>query len=122
VRGSLPLNMIDATGPTRRFCFGKTKFVLECFLSTSSLPGFRLVGLLERSSEDENSEIAICGLEPVTAPGGGMRCGGVWNVGERGPAGRKIWKAVLYGLRPLQPLEIPQNRQSFLWKSLAKTT
>jgi hypothetical protein len=42
VRGSLPLNMIDANRadarPTRRFCFGKTKFVLGCFLSTSSLP------------------------------------------------------------------------------------
>jgi hypothetical protein len=80
------------------------------------------VGLLERSSEDENLEFAICGLEAVTAPGGGMRCGGVWNVGERGPAGAKNLEAELYGLRPLQPLEITQNHQSFLWKSLSKTS
>jgi hypothetical protein len=89
------------------------------------LEHFKLARILVgwRSSEDENLEIAICGLEPVTAPGGGMRCGGksgMWAKGGRW--GRKIWKAVLYGLRPLQPLEIPQNRQSFLWKSLAKTT
>ena len=27
-----------------------------------------------------------------------------------------------FGLRPLQPLEIPQNRQRFLWKCLEKTS
>ena len=79
------------------------------------------MGLLERSSEDENLEFAICGLEAVTAPSG-MRCGGVWNVGERGPAGAKNLEAELYGLRSLQPLEITQNYQSFLWRSLAKTS
>jgi hypothetical protein len=27
----------------------------------------------------------------------------------------------LIGLQPLQPVEIPQNGQSFLWKSFEKT-
>ena len=80
------------------------------------------MGRLERSSEDENFEIAICGLEPVTAPGGGMRRGDVWNVGERGPAGAKNLESGTLWPATLQPFEIPQNRQSFLWKSLAKTT
>jgi hypothetical protein len=101
VRGSLPLNMIDATGPTRRFCFGKTKFVPRVVFELQSCQDPGRVGLLERSSEDENLENAICGLEPVTALGGGMRCGDVWNVGERGPAGAKnlesgtLWPATL---------------------------
>src|ERR1700722_11690950 len=40
-----------------------------------------------------------------------------------GGGGRqKIWRVHTYGLRGLQPLEIPQNGQSFLWKSLDKNS
>jgi hypothetical protein len=51
-----------------------------------------------------------------------MRCEGVWNEAERRPAGRKNLEMDLFDLEPLQPLEIPQNRQSFLWKCLEKNS
>ena len=49
----------------------------------------------------------------------------LWNVArlrqehgrKKADAAEKIWKG-RFGLRPLQPPEITQNRQSFLWKSL----
>src|ERR1700733_13383720 len=40
---------------------------------------------------------------------------------ERG-ARRKNLETDLIGLQPLQPVEIPQNGQSFLWKSLDKNS
>ena len=35
---------------------------------------------------------------------------------------RNLWKASTFHLELLQTLEIPQNRQSFLWKCLEKTS
>jgi hypothetical protein len=37
-----------------------------------------------------------------------------------GPCRKKIWRRTLLDLEALQPIEIPQNRQSFLWKGLEK--
>src|SRR5271154_6229799 len=51
-----------------------------------------------------------------------MRREGVWNEAERRPAGRRKLEMDLSDLEPLQPLEIPQNRQSFLWKCLEKNS
>ena len=94
---------------------------------------FKLARILVgwRSSEDENLEIAICGLEPVTAPGGGMRCGGVWNVGERGPAGAKnLESGTFMACDPCNPLKSHKTAKAFfgkawrkqpeIWKSLEK--
>jgi hypothetical protein len=89
------------------------------------------VGLLERSSEDKNLEIAIFGLEPVTAPGGGSRCGDVWNVGERGPVGAKnLESGTLWPCDPCNPLKSHKTAKAFfgkawrkqpeIWKSLEK--
>ena len=50
------------------------------------------------------------------------RCGAAGVQLKRGRCGEKIWKGAFSVLRPLQPLEIPQNRQSFLWKCLEKTS
>jgi hypothetical protein len=49
-----------------------------------------------------------------------MRRDGVWNEAERRPARRISLDAGHFGFEPLQPLEIPQNRQRFIWKSLEK--
>src|ERR1700691_3118251 len=60
--------------------------------------------------------------EPVRATRGGMRRSCGWNrAGARGER-QKIWRNIIYGFGGLQPVEIPQNRQSFLWKSLQKTS
>jgi hypothetical protein len=40
------------------------------------------------------------------------------NAVERRPMSQKKFGKDSFGLRPLQPPEIAQNRQSFLWKSL----
>src|SRR5271156_3577154 len=47
------------------------------------------------------------GIAPITRPKRSRRRG-------------KVWKRDSFGLKPLQPIEIPQNRQSFVWKSLEK--
>jgi hypothetical protein len=49
-----------------------------------------------------------------------MRRGGVWNTAEGRREPQKVWRKIKGGFEGLQPLEIPQNRQSFLWKSLDK--
>src|SRR5271163_2343982 len=51
------------------------------------------------------------------------RACGMWrdyakNAVERRPMRQKKFGKDSFGLRPLQPPEIAQNRQSFLWKSL----
>jgi hypothetical protein len=51
-----------------------------------------------------------------------MRRGGVWNTAEGKREPQNIWRNIKPGLESLQPLEISQNHQSFLWKSLAKTS
>src|SRR5271168_2799209 len=55
-------------------------------------------------------ETAECGRA-----GSGMRPTG-------GGGRQKIWRVHTYGLGGLQPLEIPQNGQSFVWKSLDKNS
>jgi hypothetical protein len=40
----------------------------------------------------------------------------------RGGSGKKFGETSFMGFGGLQPVEIPQNRQSFLWKSLQKTS
>jgi hypothetical protein len=50
-----------------------------------------------------------------------MRRDGVWNEAERRPVRRINLDADHLGLEPLQPLEISQNRQRYIWKSLSKT-
>src|ERR1700735_2085169 len=47
---------------------------------------------------------------------------GVWNKAERRPPLRKNLETDLLGLEALQLIEIPQNHQSFLWKSLEGNT
>jgi hypothetical protein len=49
-----------------------------------------------------------------TARSGGMWCDGAWNEARKRRARQKIWKRTFCDLEPLQPLEIPQNHQSFL--------
>jgi hypothetical protein len=44
------------------------------------------------------------------------------EYGGREPGAAKIWRDIKGGFLGLQPLEIPQNRQSFLWKSLERNT
>jgi hypothetical protein len=51
-----------------------------------------------------------------------MRRGGVWNTAEGKREPQNIWRNIKAGLGGLQPPEIPENHQSFLWKSLAKTS
>jgi hypothetical protein len=53
---------------------------------------------------------------------GGTRRGGVWNTAEGRREPQKVWRNIKGGFLGLQPLEIPQNRQSFLWKSLERNT
>ena len=60
-------------------------------------------------------------VRPRTARGGRIRLGGGRNEAGRRRGRQKPWKTLNSGLEALQPLEIPQNRQSFLWKSLEKT-
>src|SRR5271154_2796897 len=47
-----------------------------------------------------------------------MRSDGAQNASERWPTPRKSLEKDLLDLKALQPIEIPQNRQSFLWKGL----
>ncbi len=61
-------------------------------------------------------------LRTHAARGGGMRRGGVWNTAEERRKSTKIWRNITWGFGGLQLLEIPQNRQSFVWKSLEKNT
>src|SRR5277367_1228796 len=54
------------------------------------------------------------------------RACGMWrdyakNAVESRPTRQKKFGKGFFGSRPLQPPEIAQNRQSFLWKSLEKT-
>jgi hypothetical protein len=49
-----------------------------------------------------------------------MRSDGAQNASERGRVPRKNLERSLLDLEALQPIEIPQNRQSFLWKALEK--
>jgi len=51
-----------------------------------------------------------------------MRRGGVRNTVEGRRERQKIWSKSTLGFGGLQPVEIPQNRQGFLWRSLAKTS
>ena len=51
-----------------------------------------------------------------------MRRDGFWNEAERRPARRINLDADHLGFEPLQPLEIPQNRQRFIWKSLEQNS
>ena len=51
-----------------------------------------------------------------------MRRDGVWNEAERRPPRTKNLETDLLGLEALQLIEIPQNHQSFLWKSLERNT
>ena len=51
-----------------------------------------------------------------------MRRDGVWNKAERRPARRKNLEAGLLSLEALQLIEIPQNRQRIVWKSLEGNT
>src|SRR5271168_3581848 len=54
--------------------------------------------------------------------GGGMWSGRVQNEADRGGGRQKIWRVHTDGLGGLQPLEIPQNGQRFVWKSLDKNS
>src|SRR5271163_2195580 len=60
--------------------------------------------------------------QPMWRGGGGMRSRSVRNASKRWARPRKIWREGSLGLEALQPLEIPQNGQSFLWKCLEKTS
>src|SRR5271156_46661 len=74
-----------------------------------------------------NAPPALLHLNPREAPSG---LGPVWRTAaECGPAAagrgpevgggrQEIWRVHTYGLGGLQPLEIPQNGQRFVWKSL----
>jgi hypothetical protein len=68
----------------------------------------------------ENPREAWSALGPLQ--GEAAECGRA--AAERGPTGgggrQKIWRVHTYGLRGLQPLEIPQNGQRFIWKNLDK--
>ena len=106
--------------PTRRFCFGKTKFVLGWFLSTSSLPGFWSGGAFRAqfgAREFRNRDLRF---------GTGNRAGrrnaawGRLECGRKGAGGAKNLESGALRPATLQPLEIPQNRQSFLWKSFGE--
>src|SRR5271168_3622499 len=50
--------------------------------------------------------------------GGGIRRGGGWNTAEERAGATKNLERRHLGFLGLQPLEIPQNGQSFVWKSL----
>src|SRR6202167_5542255 len=51
-----------------------------------------------------------------------MRSRGVQNAAERGRPGSKNLDGVKGRLEAWYPLEIPQNRQSFVWKGLEQNT
>jgi hypothetical protein len=51
-----------------------------------------------------------------------MWSGGVQNEADRARRATKDLESHTYGLRGLQPLEIPQNGQRFVWKSLDKNS
>src|ERR1700739_788481 len=56
------------------------------------------------------------------AQGGGMCPVAAGRGPEVGGGRQKIWRVHTCGLGGLQPLDIPQNGQSFLWKSLDKNS
>jgi hypothetical protein len=60
--------------------------------------------------------------QPLWRGGGGMRSRSVRNASKRWARPRKIWRGGSLGLEALQPLEIPQNGPSLLWKCLEKTS
>jgi hypothetical protein len=55
---------------------------------------------------------------PSTIPIGLAACGGFFEPEEKA----KYLEEDSLGLEALQPIEIPQNGQSFLWKSLEKNS
>src|ERR1700722_15557325 len=61
-------------------------------------------------------------LVPLRREPDGMRRGGVRNTVEGRRERQKIWSKSTLGFGGLQPVEIPQNGQSFVWKSLEKNT
>jgi hypothetical protein len=60
--------------------------------------------------------------QAISGRRGGMRRGGVWNAVEGRRGRQKIWRNNTLGFGGLQHVEIPQNRQSFVWKSLEQNT
>jgi len=92
--------------------FRKPEFVL----------GFKFP--LSRSPAATNapiSYIADATSRRQSAPNaGGSGREGVGNAAERRRAGRRNLEAEPFRFSPLQPIEIPQNGQSFVWKSLDK--
>jgi hypothetical protein len=62
---------------------------------------------------------------PTPSPCGARRRNAAWRrleYGGREARAAKIWRNIKGGFLGLQPIEIPQNRQSFLWKSLEQNT
>jgi hypothetical protein len=59
---------------------------------------------------------------PLTAQVGGMRCHGAGSASKARPARRKNLEPDTLDFFPLQPVEIPQNRQRNLWKSLGRSS
>src|SRR5271168_3948853 len=72
--------------------------------------------------QHERQRTTVGSLRTHPARGGGMRRGDVWNTAEGKREPQNIWRNIKAGLEGLQPLEIPQNHQSFLWKSLDKNS
>src|SRR5271168_1880238 len=67
-----------------------------------------------RTAERARSRVALSG---------GIRYGGVSGMRREGGRRRKKFGNGLFGslgLGALQPIEIPQNRQNFLWKCLER--
>jgi hypothetical protein len=60
-------------------------------------------------------------LAPL-AQGERIRRSGVRNAAETERAASKSLETIKVHLEPLQPPEIPQNHQRFLWKCLEKTS
>ena len=57
-------------------------------------------------------------MQPETAEYGAA----VSGIRRREARATKVWRNIKGGFLGLQPIEIPQNRQNFLWKSLEQNT
>jgi hypothetical protein len=87
-----------------------------------TLPGYLLCH--ERVRRPAAKQMPANGRAPPNPCGAGRR-----NAARRRPeyGGREagatnIWRNIKGGFLGLQPIEIPKNRQSFLWKSLEQNT
>src|SRR5271169_63002 len=70
-----------------------------------------------------NAPLPSCNQPPANSgTSSRLRRGGGGDGAEGRRGRRKSWRNLIEGFGGLQAVEIPQNRQSFLWKSLEQNS